>query len=937
MSQLGPARSLLCVVLSGVAALALAAPAGAAITGRGTASAVTYASDSTTSVRLAVPAGAQAGDLLLASIGVGRSSGSVQPALTAPAGWTLVSRTDQGSAGTIAVYRHVLTAGETAFTWTTSAAVGGTAYLAAFGGVDTSNPVSASSGRVITKGTSSIATPSVTTTAAGSMLVASYYGYRTKAKSTSWAPPSGMTELGDATNSSGTRSGSLDQGLQASAGASGAKTAVSSNPQDDSIAVLTALEPAPAASSPPAIGAVSAGSVGTSGATIAWTTDQPADSQVEYGQTTSYGSATPVDSTAVTGHSQQLSGLAANTVYHYRVKSRNAAGQLTTSGDFTFQTAVPGAAVPLIVDTDIFSDADDVGALATAFGLQIRGEARVVAVGVNTRTSRPAVATNSWKCVAAVDSFYNSASVPIGASPPSNGTSVNTPDFVGPCARLAPASTPAPDSAVNVFRRALAAQPDGSVVIAEAGYQGNLAALVASPPDSISPLSGRDLVAKKVRTLVAMGGGYPSRSGENNLIGDPAAAQSVSTNWPTKIVWSGYEVGDQIHTGNTISSIHPASSPVRVSYEAFVAPGNWIYSYDLTAIYHAIRPADSVMTEVGPGTNVIDSSGGNRFVSGSGNQYYLKLGSASALDASIETLLDTLPASQPADTTPPSIGGVSAGSPGSSGATISWSTDETATTQVEYGTSTAYGSVTALDGSLVTSHSQALSGLAAGTLYHYRVKSRDAAGNTAVSGDFTFTTAAAGTFTGPNDSFDSNSLDPSRWIVSASGSTVAAAGQELEITHPAGPWTKGSVTSATAHDQRGRSLQLQMRRAANNGLGGSTYGETTVYLTRDGTHWVSFFAASGSLTAWSNSGGGEMNLTPSWPGYNATNQQWLRFREAGGTIYWETAAGATAPGPWTTLASAPDPFAMDAVKLQVVAGANVNTTDTAKFDSVATG
>jgi hypothetical protein len=41
----------------------------------------------------------------------------------------------------------------------------------------------------------------------------------------------------------------------------------------------------------------------------------------------------------VTSHSQILSGLNANTLYHYRVKSRNAAGNLTTSGDFGFTTA----------------------------------------------------------------------------------------------------------------------------------------------------------------------------------------------------------------------------------------------------------------------------------------------------------------------------------------------------------------------------------------------------------------------------------------------------------------------------------------------------------------------------------------------------------------------------------------------------------------------
>src|SRR5206468_2367825 len=77
---------------------------------------------------------------------------------------------------------------------------------------------------------------------------------------------------------------------------------------------------------------------------------------------------------------------------------------------------------------------------------------------------------------------------------------------------------------------------------------------------------------------------------------------------------------------------------------------------------------------------------------------------------------------------------------GSSSGTISWTTNEASDSQVEYGTSTAYGSLTPLNSSMVTSHSEALSGLLAGTLYHYRVKSKDASGNQAVSADFTVLT-----------------------------------------------------------------------------------------------------------------------------------------------------------------------------------------------------
>ena len=74
-------------------------------------------------------------------------------------------------------------------------------------------------------------------------------------------------------------------------------------------------------------------------ATISWTTDEPADSQVEYrtAASTAYSS-TPRDPSLGTSHSQRLTGLASKTVYYFRVKSRDAAGNLATSADRTFTT-----------------------------------------------------------------------------------------------------------------------------------------------------------------------------------------------------------------------------------------------------------------------------------------------------------------------------------------------------------------------------------------------------------------------------------------------------------------------------------------------------------------------------------------------------------------------------------------------------------------------
>jgi hypothetical protein len=93
------------------------------------------------------------------------------------------------------------------------------------------------------------------------------------------------------------------------------------------------------------------------------------------------------------------------------------------------------------------------------------------------------------------------------------------------------------------------------------------------------------------------------------------------------------------------------------------------------------------------------------------------------------------------DTTPPVISGIQVSSLSQTSVRISWTTNEPADRQVEYGTTASYGASTPLDTSLSTSHAVVLSGLLPATTYHFRVKSRDAAGNLAVSANQTFTTA----------------------------------------------------------------------------------------------------------------------------------------------------------------------------------------------------
>jgi parallel beta-helix repeat protein len=96
------------------------------------------------------------------------------------------------------------------------------------------------------------------------------------------------------------------------------------------------------------------------------------------------------------------------------------------------------------------------------------------------------------------------------------------------------------------------------------------------------------------------------------------------------------------------------------------------------------------------------------------------------------------------DTTPPQLSAINATNVLSNKATIAWTTDELADSQVDFGTS-GYTNSSPLDATFTTNHAVTLTGLSPATLYHYRVKSRDASGNPATSDDFTFTTAGADT------------------------------------------------------------------------------------------------------------------------------------------------------------------------------------------------
>jgi len=102
------------------------------------------------------------------------------------------------------------------------------------------------------------------------------------------------------------------------------------------------------------------------------------------------------------------------------------------------------------------------------------------------------------------------------------------------------------------------------------------------------------------------------------------------------------------------------------------------------------------------------------------------------------------------DTTPPIIDNIQVTQITDTTAVMTWTTDEPATSQVEYGTTAGYGLFTDVDNTYVLYHQQFITGLIPETSYHFRVLSSDEAGNAAASSDQQFSTEATPDTTPPD-------------------------------------------------------------------------------------------------------------------------------------------------------------------------------------------
>jgi len=289
--------------------------------------------------------------------------------------------------------------------------------------------------------------------------------------------------------------------------------------------------------------------------------------------------------------------------------------------------------VKIIFDTDLGGDADDLGALAMLNHFIDRNECELLAV-MCWSTEQYAV-----EAIDAVNRFYNHHEIPVGVR---KGEKYFDPNcYSKPIAEkfthLVTFESAA--DATQLYRKILANSSNKSIKIVAVGPLKNIENLLKSGPDKFSPLNGLELIKKKVKEFVIMGGQFPEGKNEWNFNGDmPGVTKYVIPNIPVPIVFSGFELGSAIKTGEVFNDLD-MNTPLYVGFMHFSEFAPWmkdVYvpgrisknsTFDQTAVLYAVRKGTGLYwNEVKGGICVPDDTGGNTWVKQKkSNHSYLKL------------------------------------------------------------------------------------------------------------------------------------------------------------------------------------------------------------------------------------------------------------------------------------------------------------------------
>ena len=259
--------------------------------------------------------------------------------------------------------------------------------------------------------------------------------------------------------------------------------------------------------------------------------------------------------------------------------------------------------IKILFDTDIGGDCDDAGAMAVMHELANRRECEILAV------THCCAGPYNAGCIDAINRYFGRPDIPVGVFHPEDNVITHWRDvYARSVAERFPNRFSGGEKCpgtVEIMRKTLVAAKDGEVTLVVTGALHSMRRLLESAPDQISPLSGAELICRKIcRTVImggrfhkhwpepiVLGGGYVVDS-EFNIACDIPAAQKVCDQWPGELIFCSYEIGFALHTGVQLQTQANPENPVRVAYEVWGQQSGEVgrESWDPATMLYAIRP-----------------------------------------------------------------------------------------------------------------------------------------------------------------------------------------------------------------------------------------------------------------------------------------------------------------------------------------------------------
>ena len=300
---------------------------------------------------------------------------------------------------------------------------------------------------------------------------------------------------------------------------------------------------------------------------------------------------------------------------------------------------------PLIIfDNDMGNDVDDIFALDILLKYHDMGKIKLIGVLLNRDAPSAAAYVDLY------DTWCGHPEIPIGIThlgpnptpePKAYSYKVWQMQENGkPIFRTTREDPRTYPDAVDLYRRLLARAANKSVVIVSTGFSNNIARLMETAADEISPLTGMELLRRKVSWVSVMAGDFQrSDYAEYNVKNDVAAAKKFFEQSPVPIAFSDFLLGKSIqYPGSSVQNDfnwtkwHPLVEAYKVYQKMPYDRPTW----DPTAVLYAVEPTAGFFGLSERGNVTVTPKGCTHFqASPTGNCRYLTV-----TDAQRKKILD---------------------------------------------------------------------------------------------------------------------------------------------------------------------------------------------------------------------------------------------------------------------------------------------------------